>query len=79
MATLNTILKDIKDIPVTRLEELSQFVHSLTPKSKYNAAMHKKILSFGGIFSDMSGEEYADFVKEATKSRVGLFNRSIGI
>jgi uncharacterized membrane protein len=48
MLTLNSILKEIKDVPVNRLEELYQFVHSLTPKNKKTDALRKKILSFGG-------------------------------
>ena len=38
MLTLNTILKEIKDVPVSRLEELYEFVHSLTPKTTQTEA-----------------------------------------
>jgi len=34
MLTYNTILKEIKDVPVDRLEEVYQLVHSLNPKAK---------------------------------------------
>ena len=50
MLTLNTILDEIKDVPVSRLEELYQFVHSLTLNTKKNETLRKKILSFGGSF-----------------------------
>ncbi len=77
MPTLNTILKEIKDVPVERLEELYQFVHSLNPKSKLANNLRQKILSFGGSFSDMSKKNYSDFVSQTKKTRTRLFDRKI--
>ncbi len=77
MLTLNTILKDIKDVPVNRLEELYQFVHSLTPKISKNDTLRKKILSYGGAFSDFSEKDYSDFLKQTKKAREGMFDRKI--
>jgi hypothetical protein len=74
MSTLNTILKEIKDVPVNRLEELYQFVHSMTPSTKQTELLRKKILSFGGSFRDMSEKDYADFLNQTKKSRANLFN-----
>ena len=68
MLTLNTILKEMKDVPVNRLEELYQFVHSLTPKIKQTDTLRKKILSFGGAFSDMSVKDYSGFVNQTKKT-----------
>ena len=79
MLTINTILREIKDVPVDRLEELYQFVHSLTPKTKTKESLKKKILSFGGSFSDMTGKEYSDFVSHTKKTRTKLFDRNIEI
>ncbi len=79
MPTLNAILKEMKEVPVNRLEELYQFVHSLTPKTKQTESVRKKILSFGGAFSDMSSEEYADFVNDTKKTRNQLFDRNIDL
>lgn len=79
MLTLNAILKEMKDVPVNRLEELYQFVHSLTPAAKQPESMRKKILSFGGAFSDMSGKDYSDFVNHTKKARTKLFDRNIDI
>lgn len=81
MLTLNAILKEMKDVPVNRLEELYQFVHSLTPPTKQSASdgLRKKILSFGGAFSDMSNKGYADFLNQTKKSRTTLFDRSIDL
>ena len=79
MLTLNAILKEMKDVPVNRLEELYQFVHSLTPTTKQTEALHKKILSFGGAFSDMSSKDYVDFLNQTKKSRTKLFDRNIDL
>ena len=79
MLTLNAILKEMKDVPVSRLEELHQFVHSLTPKTKPTDTLRKKILSYGGAFSDMSSKDYADFLSQTKKTRNKLFDRNIDI
>ena len=79
MLTINTILKEIKDVPVSRLEELYQFVHSLTPKTKQPENLRKKILSFGGAFSDMSNKDYSEFLNQTKKTRTKLFDRNIDL
>ena len=79
MLTYNTILKELKDIPVGRLEELYQFVQSLNPKNRKSANLKKKILSYSGAFSDMSAKDYTDFVKQTKSARTKLFDRNIDI
>jgi hypothetical protein len=79
MSTLNTILKEIKDVPVNRLEELYQFIHSMTPSTKKTELSRKKILSFGGSFSDMSEKDYADFLSETKKVRANILDRKIDL
>lgn len=79
MLTLNNILKEIKEIPVIRLEEVYQFVHSLTSKTKSTDTIRKKILSFGGAFSDMSNKDYAEYAAQTKKTRTKLFDRNIEI
>ena len=79
MLTINTLLKEIKEIPVSRLEEVYQFIHSLTPKSKKTDKLRKKILSFGGILSEMTSEEYKDFLSKTAKSRKESFNRKVDL
>jgi hypothetical protein len=79
MLTLNNILKEIKDVPVNRLEEVYQLVHSLTPTLKKTNANRKKILSFGGAFSNMNAKDYKDFVSHTKKTRAKLFDRNIEI
>jgi hypothetical protein len=79
MMTLNTILKEMKDVPVNRLEELYQFIHSMTPSTKRTENLRKKILSYGGAFSDMSDSDYSDFLNQTKKTRTGLFDRNINL
>jgi len=77
MPTLNTILKELKDVPVNRLEELSQFIHALTPNKKQKEISKQKILSFGGAFKDMKAKEYNDFLKHTKNTRTNLMDRNI--
>ena len=77
--TLNTILKELKDFPADRLDELHQFIQSLIPTAKQKERDRKKILSFGGVFGDMSKKDYSDFVRQTKKSRAKLFDRSTGL
>ena len=79
MPTLNAILKEMKDVPVSRLEELYQYVQSLTPNTKATDTLRKKILSFGGAFSDMSSKDYTDFLNQTKKARAKLFDRNIDL
>jgi hypothetical protein len=79
MLTLNTILKEIKDVPVNRLEEVYQFIHSMTPPIKQTEDLQKKILSFGGAFSDMSNEDYSAYIGQTKKTRSNLFDRNIDL
>ena len=78
MVTMNDILEEIKNVPVNRLEELYQLVRSLSIKSKtVNDSMRKKILSFGGAFSDMSDKDYSDYLNQIKQVRKKNFNRNI--
>jgi hypothetical protein len=79
MLTLNAIIKEMKDIPVSRLEELYQFIQSMSPTTKHNESLRKKILSFGGAFSDMSSKDYSDFLNQTKKARTELFDRNIDL
>jgi len=79
MSTLNAILKEMKDVPVNRLEELYQFIHAMTPKAKHSDSLRKKILSFGGAFSDMSSTDYDDFLNQTKKARTELLDRKFEI
>ena len=77
--TFNSILKELKDLPSDKLEELYQYIHSLNPKKKGSEQLRKKILSFAGAFSEMSKKDYKDFLKQTKKTRSKLFNRNVDL
>lgn len=77
MPTINTIINELKEVPVNQLEDVYQLVHSLSRKVDRAEARRKKTLSFAGLLSDMSNEDYADFQNHIQKTRKNLFNRDI--
>ncbi len=79
MFAINTILKEINDLPANRLDEVYEFVHSLNTNTKQKENSRKKILSFAGAFSDMPQKEYVDFKKYTKATRAKLFDRNIEI
>lgn len=79
MLTLNTILKELKNIPINRLQDLYSIIHSLKADTVKNEKSAKEILSFAGSFSDMSDNDYNDFLQKTKKNREELFDRQINI
>jgi len=79
MLTINTILEEIKDIPLHRLDEVYEFIHALKINTQSSEEKRKKILAFGGAFNDMNNDNFEDFVKENNKTRANTFNRNIDI
>lgn len=79
MLTLNTILKAMKGVTLTRMEEPYQFIHTLTQPKIKTETLRKKILSFGGAFNSMDKKDYAEFRKHTKKIRDQLFDRGINL
>ena len=79
MFTVNTIIKEINDLPPDKLDEVYDFVHSLKFSSKHKEKSSKKIHSFAGAFSDMDQKQYADLKAQTSKTRTLLFDRNIDI
>jgi hypothetical protein len=79
MSTLNTIIEEMKNVPVNRLDEIYQFIHAMTPNTKHSDRLRKRILSFGGAFSDMSSADYDDFINQTKKTRSELLDRKFDI
>ncbi|HRQ50398.1 MAG TPA: hypothetical protein PLR74_07680 [Agriterribacter sp.] len=79
MPTLNTILKELKNVPVDRLGDLYSIVHSLRANTKKSGNTAKKILSFAGAFEGMSEKDYKDFQKQTKQTRNNLFDREINL
>ena len=79
MPTINTILKELKNVPVDKLEDLYSIIHSLRTNIKKTDTSNQKILSFAGSFGDMSKSDYGDFVKHTKQTREKLFDRNINL
>ena len=79
MLTLNTIMKELKNVPVDRLEDLYSIIHSLRANTKKTEKASKKILAFAGSFSDMTENDYNDFLKLTKETRSKLFDREINL
>lgn len=73
--TLDTILQEMNEIPLNQLEEVYEFIHSMTPPKNINERMRKKILSYAGAFSDMSEKDYSEFRAYLKKTREEIFTR----
>lgn len=79
MPTLNTILKELKNVPVDRLEDIYSIIHSLQANTKNSGSGRKEILSFAGSLADLSEKDYKDFLRQTKKTRNGLFDRDTNL
>lgn len=77
MLTLNTILRELKNVPVDRLEDLYSIIHSLRANTKKSDRTSKKILSFAGSFGEMSEKDFNDFLEHTKETRNNSFDRDI--
>lgn len=79
MLTLNTILKELRNVPVDRLEDLYSIIHSLRANTKKSDNTGSKILSFAGAFDDMAENDFNDFINQTKQTRNNLFDRDINL
>lgn len=79
MLTINSIVEEMKGVPASRLEELYQFVKSLKPKSNVTDNTKQKILSYGGLLSEMDAKDYDDFSTNVTETRKSLMDRQMDL
>lgn len=79
MPTINAILKELKNVPVDKLEDLYSIIHSLRTNMKKTDTKNQEILSYAGSFGDMSKSDYSDLVKHTKQTRDDLFDRNINL
>ena len=82
MLTIENIIKEIKDVPKERLEEIYQFIHSLNQKPVDKKNNRDKIIAFGGAFKEMSEADYLDYLdylSNTKQARNTLFKRNIDL
>jgi hypothetical protein len=75
MLTINILLKEIKNVPLEKLDEVYQYIHSMSRKNSKSEKVKKKIMSYAGIFNDMADEDYSDYLLETKRMRANLFDR----
>ncbi len=68
MSTINNILKELKNVAVERLQDLYSIIHSIKADTKKSGETTKQILSFAGSFSDMTENDYNEFVQETKRN-----------
>ena len=78
MVTYDNIIRAINELPVSRLEEVYEYVHSLNESSKTGNNRKAYILSFAGLLSDMSEGDISDYDKCIQQSRERFFDRPTG-
>jgi len=79
MPTINTIIKELKNIPVDKLEDIYSMIHSFRTDVKNTGAKTQDILSYAGAFEDMSKSDYDDFLEQTKQTRDQLFDRQINL
>jgi hypothetical protein len=79
MLTLNAILKELKNVPVDRLEDLYSIIRSFKGNTKKSDKRAKRILSFAGAFSEIGDNDYNDFLTHTRETRDKLFDREINL
>ena len=77
VTTLNTILEELKSVPVNQLDDLHAIIRSFKLHARKTALKKKQILGFGGSFGAFSANDYNDFLDEIKRARSDLFYRDI--
>ncbi len=78
--TLNTIVNELKNVPIHRLEEVYVYVSSLSRKpKKADEAKVREIMSYAGSIGDMSNKDFKGYIRETRRVRKKLFNRNVKV
>ena len=79
MFSFHDILNELKGVPANRFDELYQLVHAMSTANEPTESVRKKILAYGGTFSELSDKDYKDYLAHTKKTRKSLFDRDIEI
>lgn len=58
MPTPDTILNELKNVPLDKLKDLYSIIHSLQTNTKKSGKTNRKILSFAASFGDISESDF---------------------
>ena len=61
MSVIESIIRDLHELPPTKLVEVARFVHALNPKS--DAERRAALLATAGCMSGQEGEDFERAVK----------------
>jgi len=75
MVTYDSIIREINELPVSRLEEVYEFVHSLNLSRKTEKSSKDYILSFAGLLSDLKEDDIIDYEQYMQQTRDRFFDR----
>lgn len=76
MVTFNSIIKELNGLPVDKLEDVYEYIHSIKEQEKkVKDKNKKKIMSFAGAFSGMSDNDFTDLKAEIKRARSEMFTR----
>jgi hypothetical protein len=79
MVTRNTILEQIRLVPVERLDDLYAIINSMCTSTKATNISGSSVLSYSGAFSAMSEEEFDGFMRQMKYVRTELFEREVNL
>ena len=74
MVTYDNIIKEINELPVARLEEVYHYVHSINVNTNPDKRQKEYILSFAGLFNDMTDEDISDYDQYVQNTRTRFFD-----
>ena len=77
-----SVLKKLGDTPAEYLPEIDRFLSQLNRTvylRKEKAENREKILALAGSWSDMSEEDFQDYLRHAKESGSELFNREVDL
>ncbi len=76
MLTINIILKELKNVPVSRFEDLYSILRSFRANRKKSQSKNKKILSYAGCFGDLSEDEYNSLISNNVRNSLNSTHTS---
>ena len=81
-ALYQSVLKKLGDTPAEYLPEIDHFlseINRIANVRKAKSENRKKILALAGSWSDMSEEDFQDYLRKAKQAGNELFNREVNL
>lgn len=76
-STYQSILTHLESIPNDYLQYVNTYLKTLLKEIRDKENNRIETMKLAGSWSEMSGEEFEDFLKGVQKSRSEMFNREI--